>query len=151
MKFIRDEKGNWELQKPKPITSQMNDVLPISSAYMIDIPSIKMKMKKSIKGKSFAVAPVASQGIFWKAFLVYIFPWMLDVAKVYCAIRVAQAFYQEKRGGRDDSSGLSALLTYGKWYLVFWLVPVGVELIDQIGSTMFNELKGTPIDAINNR
>lgn len=154
MRFVRDVNGNWELEKPKPILNTMNDVLPISTCYMIDIPSIKKRAMEGLGNKSFAVAPVtaiASQGIFWKAFLVYIFPWMLDIAKVYCAIRIAQAFYQEKRGGRDESSGLGAVMTYGKWYLVFWMVPILVELIDQIGGTMFNELKGTPIDSINKR
>jgi len=66
---------------------------------------------------------------------------MLDIAKVYCAIKICQAFYEEKRGGREGGTGFGALVQYGKWYLVFWLIPWGVELIDQLGGQMFNDLK----------
>lgn len=82
----------------------------------------------------------ASQGVFWSAFLTYIFPYMLDIAKVFCAIKIAQAFYQEKRGGRDEGGGIGAFVTYGKWYLLFSIMPWAVELIDQLGGKMLSEL-----------
>lgn len=86
------------------------------------------------------VAQDLNQGIFWETFLQYIFPYMMDIAKVFCAIKIAQAFYTEKRGGRDEGTGMSAFVTYGKWYLLFSLLPWGVELIDQLGKQMINNL-----------
>lgn len=138
-----------ELQGGENILREMSSIAPISSAYIFDVPemkkSFKHKAKNYMKNVNFAGVAIGSGGVFWSAFLTYIFPWMLDIAKVYCAIRIAQAFYQEKRGGRDDGSGFGALLTWGKWYLIFWLLPWGVELIDQIGNTMFNDLQTKPI------
>jgi hypothetical protein len=134
------------------ILGEMRQLVPFSTAYIVDMPrikeTIKSKSKNFLKNTQFATAPVVigSQGVFWKAFLVYIFPWMLDIAKVYCAIRIAQAFYQEKRGGRDDGTGMGAVVTFGKWYLIFWLIPWAVELIDQIGGTMFNDLTNKGVD-----
>lgn len=89
-----------------------------------------------------AVASTAGTGIFWDAFMKYLFPYMLDIAKVFCAIKVAQGFYNEKRGGKDSGSGMEALLTYGKWYLLFTLMPWAVELLDQLGSKMLMDLRG---------
>jgi hypothetical protein len=151
MRFVMNN-GELVLRQAGNIIDDMRNALPFSTAFMVDVPlmkeRIKSKGKNFLKTSSFAVAPVTvgSQGVFWKIFLVYIFPWMLDIAKVYCAIRVAQAFYQEKRGGRDEGTGFGALVQYGKWYLVFWLIPWGVELIDQIGGTMFNDLQKQGID-----
>lgn len=88
-----------------------------------------------------AVANTTGAGVFWDAFMKYIFPYMLDIAKVFCAIKIAQGFYNEKRGGRDEGTGFGTMVTYGKWYLVFWLIPFGVELIDQVGNKMLNELR----------
>lgn len=88
-----------------------------------------------------AVATGADSGVFWETFLKYIFPWMIDIAKVFCAIKIAQAFYQENRGGREAGTGTSAFVTYGKWYLLFWMIPWGVELVDQIGEKMFTDLQ----------
>lgn len=123
------------------VVNEMRNAFPLSTAYIVDIPSIKESVKSGnfLKNKNMAVA-IGSKGVFWGAFLQYIFPWMLDIAKVYCAIRICQAFYQEKRGGRDEGTGFGALVSYGKWYLVFWLIPWGVELIDQIGGEMFKDL-----------
>lgn len=84
---------------------------------------------------------IATQGVFWDTFLTYIFPWFLDIAKVFCAIKIAQGFYQEKRGGRDNDTGMGSMVTYGKWLLLFHLIPWGVTLIDQIGSKMFTDLQ----------
>lgn len=119
-------------------------------AYIVDVP----KIKESIKSLNFlktsnlsfagAVTTISSHGVFWKVFLIYIFPWMTDIAKVYCCIRIAQAFYQEKRGGRDDGTGIGAIVQYGKWYLLFLLLPWAVELIDEIGNTMYHDLKANP-------
>lgn len=149
MKFRLNESGEMSLIA-NDILQEMKQMSPISSAYIIDVPKIKDSFKNGNAFKKFAFAgvTVGSQGIFWKAFLIYIFPWMLDVAKVYCAIRIAQAFYQEKRGGRDDGTGFGSLVTYGKWYLVFWLIPWGVELVDQIGGTMFHDLQSKPLETL---
>lgn len=152
MKFRLND-GVLKVVKNNPL-EEMNKCLPLSTAYIVDMPLIKKSVKDSFKGgKAFSFAPmilatatIGSGGVFWKAFLTYIFPWMLDIAKVYCAIRICQAFYQEKRGGRDEGTGFGALVTYGKWYLVFWLIPWGVELIDQIGGGMFNDLQKQSID-----
>lgn len=134
---------------------EISNLIPLSTAHIVDVrqikESIKSRSRNFLKNTNFAVAPLAlatvnngfamdGDGIIWKTFLQYIFPWMLDVAKVYCLIRIAQAFYEEKRGGRDSGTGFQALLQHGKWYLVFWLLPVGVELIDQIGHKMFIDM-----------
>lgn len=75
-------------------------------------------------------------GIFWETFMVYLFPWFLDIAQVFCAIKVAQAFYQENRGGRDSGTGIGAMVTYGKWLLLFHMIPFFVKLIDELGQRM---------------
>lgn len=114
------------------------------------------KLSENFKpSKVYSVAPIpivlatagatGGTGIFWNAFMEYIFPYMLDIAKVFCAIKIAQGFYQEKRGGRDEGTGFGALVTYGKWYLVFWLIPWGVEIIDQLGASMLNDLKNNSL------
>lgn len=152
------ENGKMVLQK-ECVVEKMQSISPISSAYVIDIPKLIDKSKNYLNtsGVAYSVAPVwmlgnamtpvgASTGVFWNAFLQYIFPWVLDVGKVYCCIRIAQAFWQERRGGRDGESGISALLTHGKWYLCLWLLPWGVELIDGIGGTMFENLRSNPIN-----
>jgi hypothetical protein len=156
MKMVFTENG-W-VQKKQNILSEMRQSLPLSTAYIVDMPSIKESIKNMefAKGKSMSVFPLGTlalgvatggSGVFWDAFMTYIFPWMLDIAKVFCAIKIAQAFYQERRGGRDEGTGFGALVTYGKWYLVFWLIPWGVELIDQIGGKMLNELRaGTGVN-----
>lgn len=133
------------------IVREMQESLPLSTAFIVDMPRIKESIKNMdfLKGKNFSIAPLplvlgvatGGSGVFWDAFMTYIFPWMLDIAKVFCAIKIAQAFYQEKRGGRDEGTGFGALVTYGKWYLVFWLIPWGVELIDEIGGRMLNDLR----------
>ncbi len=87
-----------------------------------------------------------SVGIFWDAFMNYIFPYMMDIAKVFCAIKIAQAFYQEKRGGRDEGSGVGAFVTYGKWYILFALMPWCVELLDQLGTKMLIDLRGNGLN-----
>lgn len=146
MRFVNNGDGELVLQTGQNILQEMNRIAPISNAFIIDVPHIKKGIKEKgrniLTNQNFAVAGTATgAGVFWKAFMLYIFPWMLDVAKVYCLVRIAQAFYQEKRGGRDEGTGLQALVTHGKWYLAFWLLPLGVELIDGIGSTMYTDLK----------
>jgi len=123
-----------------------------------EIKDIGVKDVRSIKGGVYAKSSLLAsipvigavtlgdhQGIFWSAFLEYIFPWMLDIAKVYCLIRIAQAFYEEKRGGRDGGTGFQALIAHGKWYLIFWLLPIGVEMIDQLGQKIFEDMQGKKI------
>ena len=168
MSFKLNQSGNLSLVK-RDILKEMNQQLPLTSSttlYTVDIPHIVEKVRSGknyvknmefLQHKAFSFVPLpilgaithlGSQGIFWKAFLVYIFPWMLDIAKVYCCIRIAQAFYQEKRGGREDGSALSSFLQYGKWYLFFWLLPIGVELLDEIGGTIFQDLQKTKLTDI---
>lgn len=88
-----------------------------------------------------AVANDVGAGIFWGTFMKYIFPYMLDIAKVFCAIKITQAFYQERRGGRDGGTGLEAVVTYGKWYMLFALTPWAVELLDELGVKMLSDLR----------
>lgn len=86
---------------------------------------------------------IASGGVFWDIFIHYIFPIMLDIAKVFCAFKVAQAFYEEKSGSsaRDGGrTGFQSVVYYGKWYLAFWAIPLFVELIDEIGSSMYDKI-----------
>lgn len=145
--------GCLSLVKPDPYKEVIQS-LPLYQSYIIDIPTIKRTLKYKFKTMHLSVAPMpilgtvgigSGGGVFWEAFLTYIFPWMLDIAKVLCAIKIAQAFYQEKRGGRDEGTGMGALVQYGKWYLIFWLIPWGVELIDQIGEKMFKDLQSKPL------
>lgn len=92
-----------------------------------------------------AVGAATGTGIFWNLFMQYIFPYLIDIAKVYCVIKIAQGFYEEKRGGRDSGSGFNTFVTYGKWLLLFHLIPFGVTLIDQLGEKMVTDLKVHPI------
>jgi hypothetical protein len=152
MKFKFNGNGMVEV-KSRNILDEMRELAPISTSYIVDMPTIKESIKNMdfLKGKNRAYSMLlptlalgvatGGSGVFWDAFMTYIFPWMLDIAKVFCAIKIAQAFYQERRGGRDEGTGFGALIQYGKWYLVFWLIPWGVELIDQIGGKMLNELR----------
>jgi hypothetical protein len=83
-----------------------------------------------------------SGGVFWPIFVDMIFPWFLDIAKVWCCIKICQAFLQERNGsaGSDGRTGLQALVHYGKWFLIFECIPFLVELIDQIGHKMVDQL-----------
>lgn len=153
------------LQKGNDILEDMKRIAPISTTLIVDIQKIQESIEKSIDKAEktvvntirnflktpmvYAVAPIGGSGVFWEAFLQYIFPWVLDIGKVYCCIRVAQAFYQERRGGRDEGTGIQALLVHGKWYLALWLLPWGVELIDGIGHQMFTNLHNNPIETLN--
>lgn len=164
MRFVRNQEGQMVLSAGVDIMQEMRRVAPISTAFKVDVPSlgesIKKKSKNFLTNSTFSFVPIplvlgtastlTSGGLFWDTFLTYIFPWMLDIAKVYCLIRIAQAFYEEKRGGRDSGTGFSALVQHGKWYLVFWLLPLGVELIDQIAGTMFNEIQTKTLPTLKN-
>lgn len=150
MRFVLNN-GEMVLQTGNDILEKMNRSLPISTTFIVDVPHMKESIKsmgKNILKTSpmFAIAPIGQTGVFWDAFLQYIFPWVLDIGKVYCCIRIAQAFWQERRGGKDDQSGIQAMLLHGKWYLALWLLPWGVELIDGIGHTMFENLRNNPIE-----
>lgn len=149
MTFRMNDGQLSEIKPCKDILLDMKRSLPLSTAYIVDMPIIKEKIRNVNKGKALSVAlpvlgmatGVAGSGVFWQVFMTYIFPWMMDIAKVWCAIKIAQAFYQEKRGGRDEGTGMSAFVAYGKWYLLFSLLPWGVELIDQLGTKMLSELR----------
>lgn len=79
-------------------------------------------------------------GLFWSMFMEYIYPWFVDLATVYAAIRIAMAFYEEQRGGRDSKNGFSSFVSYGKWLLLFHLIPFIVKLIDTVGQKMADSL-----------
>ena len=139
------------------------DNSPLISKSLKEVPNVPLLQserieKKSILnrvsnmgnlGKSYSLVPIpfvlatavdiSGAGVCWDAFMKYIFPHMLDIAKVFCALKIAQGFYQEKRGGRDEGTGFGSVVTYGKWYLIFWLVPFFVELIDQVGLKMISD------------
>lgn len=122
-----------------------------SPSIIIDQRELKDTWKKIQKdwfgGEGSVRSVLVSGGIFWGIFLSYIFPVLLDIAKVFCAFKVAQAFYEERSGstGRDGKSGFQSLVYYGKWYLAFWMIPWGVELIDQFGGKMYNDLMSKKI------
>lgn len=156
MKF-RLQDGEMVLARKRNVVNEMRDALPLSTAYIVDTPMIKESIKNMnfLKNKTLSIAiptlalgvatGVGGAGVFWATFMKYIFPWLLDVAKVYCVIKIAQGFYEERRGGRDGGTGFSGFVTYGKWLILFYLIPWGVELIDQLGMKMLIDLKTSPI------
>jgi hypothetical protein len=152
MRFMRDENGEMVLSKQ---IVEMKKSIQTPSAYIIDMPRIRESIKSGeiLRNKSFSIMPISvmgmatgihGTGIFWDTFLTYIFPYMLDIAKVFCAIKIAQAFYEEKRGGSNSATGMASFVTYGKWYLLFVLTPWMVELVDQLGGKMLTGLHTTP-------
>lgn len=154
MKFRLCSDGNMEIVKKK-VFEEMKKEAPLHTAFVIDTPKIKKSIKEMdfLKGKAMSFAPIlvfglatGGSGVFWNTFMTYIFPWLMDIAKVYCVIKIAQGFYEEKRGGRDGGSGMGTFVTYGKWYLLFMLIPWGVTLIDQLGGKMLIDLQTNPIN-----
>ena len=118
---------------------------------MNDIPfsTLNKPINRSFYAKSSIVAGLGAisltainpqNGIFWETFMVYLFPWFLDIANVFCVIKISQAFYQENRGGSDKGTGMASIVTYGKWLLLFHLIPFFVKFIDQLGLKMVNDL-----------
>lgn len=154
MKFIRNEDGILTLVEER---KSIEKPYLTNQANIIDLREVKSYVKemKFLDNKALSIAPVfilgavdmstGGAGIMWETFMKYIFPWMLDIAKVFCAIKIAQGFYQEHRGGKNGETGLGSIVTYGKWLLLFHLLPFAVTLIDQIGVTMFNGLSQNPV------
>lgn len=150
MRFKANANGEMTLIQRHIFTEETSYLT--ETATIIDVPKIKKNIlhMKFLEGKVLSVTPLlilgtitvsgGHAGVFWETFMKYIFPWFLDVAKVFCAIKIAQEFYNEKRGGSDQGTGFSGLVTYGKWLLLFHLIPWGVTLIDQIGATMLSDL-----------
>lgn len=147
MTFRLNDSGTLSLVSEKALNEVKKPIREIKDK------SIFSKLSEKSKGTkmySFAPAPIlltasatanaSGAGVFWDTFMVYIFPWMLDIAKVFCAIKIAQAFYQERRGGAGGGTGMEAIVTYGKWYLLFVLMPYGVQLIDELGNKMLMDL-----------
>lgn len=155
MKFKLDCDGQMRIVKRINVVNEMRQSLPLSTAYIVDTPMIKESIKNMnfLKNKTMSIAiptlalgvATGGSGVFWNTFMTYIFPWLMDVAKVYCVIKIAQGFYEERRGGRDSGTGMSTFVTYGKWYLLFMLIPWAVELVDQLGLKMLTDLKTQPI------
>lgn len=81
---------------------------------------------------------VASSGIFLPLFLQHIFPLMLDIASVYCVIRIGMDFYNAQRGGGRDSAGLGSVITHGKWLVFFYLIPFAIALLEELGMKLMN-------------
>ena len=79
-------------------------------------------------------------GIFWEIFMQYIYPWFLDLANVFVAIKIAQAFYQENKTGKDSGSGMGSIVVHAKWLLLFHMIPFIVKLVDEVGRRMVTEL-----------
>lgn len=149
MTFRLNGNGEMELVGEK-IKKSMDEVRKVS-------PEPIRKVSKFSDNYAFSIAPVGmvvatavanttGAGVFWDAFMKYIFPYMLDIAKVFCAIKVAQGFYNEKRAGKDGGSGLETLVTYGKWYILFAIMPWAVELLDQLGNKMLMDLRNGGVE-----
>lgn len=147
MRFV--DKKWLEVSEVSKVSSTPNsDTFVInneSSATIVSLTDIKNSLthikRDWFGGKNSAKAVGA--GVFWGAFITYIFPWLLDIAKVYCAIMIAKGFYDNKRAGKEGKGEFVTFLSYGKWYLIFTLLPWGVELVDQIGNKMLLELRSS--------
>jgi len=144
MTFRLNNNGEMELVGEK-IKKEMDEVRKVS-------PEPIRKVSKFSNNYAFSVAPMGmvvatavanttGAGVFWDAFIQFIYPWFLDIAKVFCAIKIAQGFYEERRGGKDGGTGIENFVHYGKFYLLFALIPWIVELIDEVGSKMLLELR----------
>jgi hypothetical protein len=163
MKMICTEAGNWQQEDTQKLQRLDLEIHANGSAtaryegrvFIIDRRQVQYafkKMGKSVLGFSTdnkGGTVLNSTGIFWAAFIEYIFPVLLDIAKVYCCVKICQAFLQERNGsgGSDGRSGYQALVHYGKFYILFTLIPWFVELVDQIGHTMASKLAHKGIDA----
>lgn len=145
MTFRLNSNGEMELVGKK-IKKAMNGVKKVS-------PEPIKKVSKFSNNYAFSIAPTGmvvatavanttSTGVFWDAFIQFVYPWFLDLAKVFCAIKIAQGFYEERRAGKDGGTGIGNFVHYGKFYLLFALIPWIVELIDEVGSKMLLELRG---------
>lgn len=154
MKFKMNGNGELELVKNRIMDDIRKPYSSTSTALIVDMPRIKESIKNMefTKGKTMSVAfplvlgvATGGSGVFWNTFMTYIFPWLMDIAKVYCVIKIAQGFYEERRGGRDGGTGLTTFVQYGKWYLLFTLIPWGVQLIDELGVKMLHDLQQNPI------
>lgn len=156
MRFVRVN-GKWQELNEVTIGFSGNNVALVktnatSSFYIIDLNDLKHTLKYIAREWfGFGKGLVFREGIFWTAFLTYIFPWFMDIAKVYCAIMICQAFYKERQGGTgaDGRTGMQALVYYGKWFIVFNLIPWLVELIDQVGGKMYQELRTQGLSTTN--
>lgn len=146
---FRLDNGELKLVNDK-INKAMEEVKKTNTKHTKKVSKFSDNFALSVAPMGFAlgniVAEASGAGVFWDTFMKYIFPWLIDIAKVYCVIKIAQGFYEEKVGGRDGGSGFGNFVTYGKWLLLFHLVPFFVLLIDQLGLKMVNDLKMNPIN-----
>lgn len=127
-----------------------NTILNSNNFQIIDVRQIKSTVKK-VWNQWFPLGERNTSlmvGVFWTAFMTYIFPWCLDIAKVYCAWKIIQGFYSEGKGvdGKGGKSGFSSLIQYGKWYIALSLVPFAVLFIDEVAHKMSTELMSHPIN-----
>jgi hypothetical protein len=164
MKFINIDKKLTEvkreivkidLEKFKAIPFNANhfalpdggQVKVIQNFQIIDVKEVKAKFNKIWKQWFGDRNSTRAVGVLWSAFVLYVFPWLLDIAKVYCAFMIAQSFYKEHKGveGKGGRNGFQSFVYYGKWLVVFHLIPIGVEMLDQIGAKMMIDIKTNPI------
>lgn len=134
LKLVNDKINKAMEEVKKTNTKHTKKVSKFSDNYAFSIAPTGMVVAT-------AVANTTGAGVFWDAFMQFIYPWFLDIAKVFCAIKIAQGFYEERRGGKDGGTGIENFVRYGKFYLLFALIPWIVELIDEVGSKMLLELR----------
>jgi len=116
---------------------------------IMDIPMMPIQAKSkrgeyarssSIMVLTAATAINPENGMFWEIFMEYIYPWFLDLANVFVAIKIAQAFYQENKAGSNSGTGMGSIIVHAKWLLLFHLIPFFVKLVDEVGRSMVNDL-----------
>lgn len=152
-KMVRVHEKEVLIKKASPNTITWN--FPKESSYkskrnLMDIPMMPVSSNKKEKGvfanssiafgSALVVGAVTTDysqgGIFWEMFMTYLYPWFLDIATVYVAIKIAMGFYEEQRGGSKTETGFGTFLTYGKWLLLFHMIPFFVGLLSQLGTRM---------------
>lgn len=138
----------WELPS-KPTVKPKRDIKEIPMMPTKDIsfkPTgtfAKSSMLAGLSSMALMTSAGASSGIIWDSFINYVYPWFLEVAKVFCIIKVAQTMYQNQstgsRGG--EATNFGAILSWGKWYAIFLFLPFVVELIEGASQDMLKQLR----------
>jgi hypothetical protein len=151
MRFHYDGKGNCAEVSNITVGISNNSIATVkfgqqSPTYIVDVNELKHTLKE-MQNEWFGSknsARMVAGGVFFPIFMQYLFPWFLDAAKVYFVVKVCMAFYQENRGqtghGVGGRTGYQAFIHYGWWFLLFSILPWGVELVSEIGSYMHKEL-----------
>ena len=117
---------------------------------IMDIPTMPLQFHKerkrgflarssTIVGAAALTVGVASNtdtGILMDTFLEYIYPWFLEVASIYALVKIAMSLYDEQRGVGNGKSAFSTVFLYGKWLLLFYMIPFFIQLLNTVGSRM---------------